>query len=213
MDQGTKTKVLNPMRQQLDELDALLQRMLALPVNHLDEPAGKAPAVQESPRARPVVAPAPPVPAPVSYATPQVLPAPTTVVMSSAAVAPPPVAKEPEASPFAFGPPRPGAAVAEPPAVHEKGPALEPRPARPEVRLPILERHLRQAERKAADRPGWLWPLVFCNDSYDRIAVRLGGPGLWLMRPGGRNLVGWVGLLCLAAAAALAALDWFGWTW
>jgi hypothetical protein len=28
---------LNPMRQQLDELDALLQRMLALPVNHLED--------------------------------------------------------------------------------------------------------------------------------------------------------------------------------
>ena len=30
----------NPMRQQLDELDALLQRMLALPVNQLEEPVG-----------------------------------------------------------------------------------------------------------------------------------------------------------------------------
>ena len=31
--------------------------------------------------------------------------------------------------------------------------------------------------------------------------------------PGRRALLGWAGLLLLAAACGLALGDWFGWTW
>src|SRR5262245_15842262 len=64
----------NPMRQQLDELDALLQRMLTLPVNQLDDapadpepqphaPAngvGRQPSMALHTDSRPVPPPAPP---------------------------------------------------------------------------------------------------------------------------------------------------------
>src|SRR5207248_9746276 len=52
------------MRQQLDELDALLQRMLELPINQLDDP----PAAPPEPR-RPAPAPA------VNYIAPEPPPA------------------------------------------------------------------------------------------------------------------------------------------
>src|SRR5437762_981711 len=58
----------NPTRQQLDELDALLQRMLALPLNPAEEPAPPPPAGQPVNYRTPVPEPTayrpPPAPAP-----------------------------------------------------------------------------------------------------------------------------------------------------
>src|SRR5258706_304594 len=55
------TPTANPTRQQLDELDALLQRMLSLPLNQLEGDLGVA-----SPPPQPPPRPAPP---PVGYST------------------------------------------------------------------------------------------------------------------------------------------------
>src|SRR5438105_550841 len=76
----------NPMRQQLDDLDALLQRMLSLPVNSLNEPGGSpAPAAPPAPldRARPKMAPVE-----ASVSTPQ------TPVLENKKVLPPRVEQE-----------------------------------------------------------------------------------------------------------------------
>src|SRR6185437_8783145 len=50
---------LNPTRQQLDELDALLKRMLELPVNQLDDSADEAEDVAEELASPPAVIPPP----------------------------------------------------------------------------------------------------------------------------------------------------------
>jgi hypothetical protein len=56
-------------------------------------------------------------------------------------------------------------------------------------------------------------PVVLLNRGYDRLAVRLGTPGRWLRHTAGRTLLGWTGLLLLAAAVTIALFDWFGWPW
>src|SRR5438270_649809 len=112
------------MRQQLDELDALLQRMLELPINQLDDP--------------------------------------------------------PAAEP-------PAVAVPEPPAM------------------------LRPPPRRREPPPVALWPLVAVNRLFDGVTGVFGWPGLWLRTPGGRSLLGFLGLLLLAAGVARGVLDALGW--
>jgi hypothetical protein len=88
---------VHPTRQQLDELDALLQRMLDLPVNQVDEEADGAPA-GETP-ARPVPQP------PVSYRVPEPPPAPPSLTAERAVGFKPQVrAPEPPARPPASYP-------------------------------------------------------------------------------------------------------------
>src|SRR5947208_12391861 len=68
---STATSSAQSMRQQLDDLDALLQRMLALPINQLDDPPPNVPprpdgALKTAAAARVEAAtppPAPPLPA------------------------------------------------------------------------------------------------------------------------------------------------------
>jgi hypothetical protein len=55
-------------------------------------------------------------------------------------------------------------------------------------------------------------PLVWFNAAFDALLTPFGPPGRWLKGKGGRGVLGAVGLLCLAGAAALAAYDGFGWT-
>jgi hypothetical protein len=56
-------------------------------------------------------------------------------------------------------------------------------------------------------------PVVLLNRGYDRLTMRLGTPGRWLRHAGGRTLLGWTGVLLLAAAVLIALFDWFGWPW
>jgi hypothetical protein len=64
--------------------------------------------------------------------------------------------------------------------------------------------------------PEWtplsLWPVVAFNCVFDACLIPWGPAGRWLKGPTGRALLGILGLLCLTAAAALAAADWIGWT-
>jgi hypothetical protein len=59
----------------------------------------------------------------------------------------------------------------------------------------------------------WLWPMVGLNFLLALPFHLLGPLGGWLTAPAGRNVLGFLGLLALAAAGALLALDGFGWTW
>ncbi len=56
-------------------------------------------------------------------------------------------------------------------------------------------------------------PLVAFNRAFDLALMPWGHAGRWLQRPTGRNVLGSVGVLCLAVAAALAVADGLGWTW
>jgi hypothetical protein len=60
--------------------------------------------------------------------------------------------------------------------------------------------------------PWYLWPFVGFNAAFDACLAPWGPVGGWLRGPTGRALLGILGLLCLTAAAALAAADWIGWT-
>jgi hypothetical protein len=215
-----------PTRQQLDELDALLQRMLELPVNKLADDAASEPA------------------GPVREAAALPLPETTTppvrlvVVEDHAAPAPPTPAARPELR--LVPPPEPAAAdegaadwvpfrSAWRPSAQTWGPLAEswwqaqgerPRLAAPDSAAaaegvtPAPEAAPPSAETTPAPpeappgppprQPGLLARSLggFDRAFYGSLGV-IGAPGRWLARPAGRLLVGLVGLACLGAALAL----------
>ncbi|HKI37505.1 MAG TPA: hypothetical protein VKA46_36960 [Gemmataceae bacterium] len=183
-----------PTRQQLDDLDALLQRMLALPVNPGEDPA-------DAKAAGP------------ADATPR-YPDPPAGNMILSEPEPPPAPSQPPPPPDRRPSPRPAA-----PRESVQLPLLNPVPPA-ERRAPVLpppERPQTPRQALAASRPRGipflLRPLLWLNRQFDSLAFNLGAPGRWLRRPAGRTLLGLVGLLLLAAAVALAFLDRIGWTW
>ena len=64
-----------------------------------------------------------------------------------------------------------------------------------------------------APLPWVCYPLLGINLVFDGLSWLLGPAGRWLRRPGGRAVLGGLGLLLLAAAVARGVLDWMGWTW
>jgi hypothetical protein len=58
-----------------------------------------------------------------------------------------------------------------------------------------------------------LLPLLWFNQGFDACLAPLGAPGRWLTGPGGRRILGTLGVLCLAGAAALAVTAGIGWKW
>ncbi len=177
-----------PTRRQLDDLDALLQRMLALPVEPAEEPQ------------------------PVGLPDPGPLfPDPLTPPAGNLILADPGL---PSLQPPAPPPPRAALAPESVPL-----PLLNPVPPterRPPV-LPPPDRSLSPRAALIASRPPspplLLRPVLWLNRLFDAAAFGLGAPGRWLRRPTGRTLLGLVGVLLLAAAAALALVDRIGWTW
>jgi len=246
----------SPMRQQLDELDALLQRMLTLPVNHVAErqdkvpheaPLAPLPAKVPSRLAAPAEKPSrppktvveekarPPLasdrPAPVSPS--EMLTGlrgpitifPTTSTAGTPSVAEPPPVRQVQSVtsspnidlPVVVPKPEPADTV-EPKRAEEMRslraaeaiPAIEPLlPRKPSAFLERHEARLR-VQRRAAP---WRLPLEWTNRLFDRCAVALGRPGLWLVRSEGREVLGWLGVGLLVAAAVILVGDWFGWTW
>jgi hypothetical protein len=57
-----------------------------------------------------------------------------------------------------------------------------------------------------------LWPLLAFNRAFDLALAPWGHPGRWLRGRAGRTVLGALGVLCLTAAAILAAADGLGWT-
>jgi hypothetical protein len=170
-------------RQQLDELDALLQRMLALPVAPVDEAdqAVEPPAVGTSSSNGSAHAGE-------EFAV-------RTVALihldpDRPETPPSPATSEQVATP--------DAAVPAPAPAPEPAAAGEPVPAPQRERRPL---------------PVWLRPVVWANRAFDHAAGWLGAPGRWLRRPWGRTLLGLSGLLLLAGAVAWVVLEWMGWPW
>jgi hypothetical protein len=166
------TNPAQPTRQQLDELEALMQQMLALPVNELDKESGGGTAsLHDS------------IPAHDESAVPTWQPGPAPDL--SQAVASQPVGPRPESSP--------SVAVQSAPTWGRKV--------------------LRTAAPQRRFRGEWLLaPLVWSNRTFDRTMMRLGRPGRWLRSRQGRTVLGWLGVVLLAAALARAIIDVIGWT-
>jgi hypothetical protein len=185
MEADMATPTPQPTRQQLDDLDALLQRMLALPVSPAGEPSPLATSLAESlapPEGNLIVEeplpPSPPPPAPLATHHPVHWPSES---VSLPLLNPVPLAER-------------------------RGPVLPP-PDRP-----LTPRQALAASRPPRP-PLLLRPVLWLNRLFDSTAFALGAPGRWLRRPTGRTLLGVVGLLLLAAAVALVVINRIGWTW
>jgi hypothetical protein len=212
------------MRQQLDELDALLQRMLALPINQLDEAT-----LGPEPSARSTPAPAHTAPVNDSGRSPAM----ALLRSSGPAESPSPPSEpwdpgwninlNPQQGSSILGPRSPAAAVRPPNA--ESAPAESVR--RPETAT-VVRPESRPEQPVATPAPTplpafvsrsvgppaplVLQPLVWVNRRFDAIITSFGPAGCWLRSPAGRNLLGVSGLLMLLGGLAWGALDFFGWT-
>lgn len=93
-------------------------------------------------------------------------------------------------------------------------PALptEAAPAAPAATVPASQLRL-SPEDAPASMPSALLPLLWFNQGFDACLAPLGAPGRWLCGPSGRQTLGFLGLTCLAAAAAIAITAGMGWTW
>jgi hypothetical protein len=213
------------MRQQLDELDALLQRMLTLPINQTDDGAADpAPAMNRSAEAPSAVGP--PL-APIRR--PQMM-----LLDGSAPVRPPqtPPANwdphwninlNPQQGSSILGPRSP---AAQPPQPQTAPPVWRAEtvayaPSQPEpTPQPPLSTPVAQFEARPAPRaqpqvedptPIPLAPLVGLNRAFDAVMICFGPPGQWFCTTAGRNLLGYAGLALLLGSAAWTATGWFGW--
>jgi hypothetical protein len=208
----------HPTRQQLDELEALMQRMLALPVNHLEEEELKTAQDSSSP-ATPSVSPrveeaGPARQGPARQAGPTTtMPARESQGARLEFVAPSPEQKNgpseaislrPSLSPPAFP-------VEKKPEESTAGPLSAPAPQplrstaerKPQV-APETPRRLAQSSGET-EKPvvgWWLLPLFWCNRAFDLATLLLGPLGRWLRGPGGRALLGWSGVVLLILTAA-----------
>lgn len=190
-----------PTRQQLDELDALMQRMLALPVEPAeailapDRAAGGTPPGQTEVSSAPAAPEGPARPAPVSLSARREehpgLPGKENAGGAPGGEAIAPAAVYPSVIFCSLS--SPGRTKP------EELPAPVASPASPAAELPRLGL--------------WLRALLGCNRIFDACTAGLGPLGRWLRGPRGRALLAWLGILLLAAALAWVALDGMGWSW
>jgi hypothetical protein len=221
---ATPTPAHLPTRQQLDEIDALLRRMLTLPPL-----AGEAGADSTIPPPASVAAPVA-----VSYPAPTIREIPPTrppaagdpVVQEWRAGWPqPPV---PQAgSVAAWGSPVPLATPAEVPYHPEPSPVPFYHPSAyfvpppPTTSQPATNtgagspRASPVAALAAAGPPPVspaLWPLIALNVTFNVLTYLLGPLGTWL-RGSGRTAMGRLGIGMILAAGVWAAGEWYGYDW
>jgi hypothetical protein len=193
---------LHPTRRQLDELDALMERMLELPVNPAAEEA-KSPAAEEPAFSSPSDT------SPFAEFSPHGI-ASYQTEESDASVTNPEGAFQFRSSNsvqengISSVPPRNG-----------QSPFRFTEPTSLNVNRNTGSRiaFTRTSTGVADDGPPpslWLWPVVGINHIYDAVMGGLGNPGR-IMRGTGRAWLGWVGLLMLAAALAWGVFDWLQW--
>jgi hypothetical protein len=226
-------------RQQLDELDALLQRMLSLPLSSADPATLKAPSTSaEAFAPLPPTLPAMPAAPPRSSSHAGVqawrvetVP-PVAQLMGSAPgqdelpLADP--VDSPAVPPYAPPPPQPRFSVPQIPSANPQGQA-----ASPSVPYPFMAVYGQSgqvpasAQEAAIPAPQWqspkavvepgtpfiLWPLVPVNWVFDLFTHLLGPLGFWLRRPSGRTALGWLGILMIVGAVGWAVADWYGMDW
>jgi hypothetical protein len=220
-------------KQQLDELDALLQRMLASPAPNAEstpsEPISSRannPAFSTPPPAVVYSSQAPIQSEPVAQPWLMQSPAPTAgsmysqAPMATAADAPvEPAVPEPRffAAQTSTAPaaqtPFPYAMVFGPLPVNQM-PAASPPPTNytPPGGIPAPQ----WAAPKIVETPPLpvsLWPLYVMNKLFDVVTLPLGPLGSWLRQSAGRNALGWLGVLMILGAIGWGVADWYGLNW
>ena len=225
-------------RQQLEELDALLQRMLALPSGANEPNPGEVASLPANPE---LFAPSPPTlplparpqangqpivqawrvqspPAPEALVFPfsgQQPPLATPVDCSAEYASPQPrffaspvvattTPANPAPLPYAmiFGPQAATAALAMPPGAAALG-----------TEIPVPQWEAAKSTAIAPPLPVSLWPILVLNKIFDLLTLPLGPLGSWLRRPGGRNVLGWLGILMILGAIGWGVADWYGLDW
>lgn len=61
--------------------------------------------------------------------------------------------------------------------------------------------------------PFYLWPFGVVDRTCGAILSAFGPPGRWIGQGGGKMLIGWLGLLMMAGAAAWGVMDYLGMSW
>jgi hypothetical protein len=184
------TNSLHPVRQQLDELDGLLQRMLELPVDPVTEnsPTPTLAHPWGEGKQGPVEANGNPV-----------------IVETSRVEMTPPEngLADPSFSHFQFQLSDSGSQTVAATDFTGLGsrPAADPRKPPP------------QTEEWEEEISVWLYPLVALNRAVDWPLFRLGRPGRWWLGAWGRTCLGLMGLLFLVGAFVWGILDWMQWSW
>ena len=186
---------LQSTKQMLDELDALMERMLSLPVNDLDS----APPFPQDVVKAPHVAPA--------------LAAKLTLLESPAGAAPTTNQSHP-----VFNPPHLGLPADAGRGMPEDTSYLsEPEPLSNNVVPPSFLSKLEPllAAIPESEKPlMWHWgygPLVWINQGFDRWTLFFGGVGEWLRGQAGRTALGLSGVVLTLAAFVWFLKDWLGW--
>lgn len=221
----------NPVRQQLDELDALLQRMLSLPMNQA--PAGSP--ISETRMAEPTPMPATPSlqdgwkqPAMMLLADSGPVPQPKTVEQArwdpswginlnpqngssilgarspAAAVHARPMPAEPPQQVWRSEP-----VAYAPPAPELARPEAPPEPAPPIIAMPEPAFRPRPSPRREPPS-AFAAPFAALDAMFNAIVSIVPLGSLLTTRPG-KNLVGFAGILMLMGGIAWGALDYFGW--
>ncbi len=186
---------LHPVRQQLDELDGLLQRMLELPVEPADSADPSRPQSWEKEREGDVEASG------------------NSALLESSGPEPgSSQSTSPLFSDFQFtlsdhGPETVAASLpASSPRLGQGWDGGRESAGQPQSSLP-------QADEWEERTSIWLWPLVALNRMADACLGRLGRPGRWWQGTWGRACLGLMGLLLLTGALLWGILDWMQWTW
>jgi hypothetical protein len=197
----------------LAELDALLERMMALPVNQAaDDPTERRD--DEPPEHLPIITVAeampdsPPFPAPAPhddlyYGT----------TFEEHRFGP----SEPEPTPPASRPPEPVTIWHRPrsESVPEVPPPFVPPPlsrSEPEPRA-NAQPSVPPPPEEVPPAPAWMAPLVGLDLAFRAVTAPFGVPGRWLRRPAGRSLLAVAGFAMLVAAGGVVLGDYLGWTW
>jgi hypothetical protein len=188
----------------LDELDALMERMLALPVTDLEENPGATVDARDRQHLAASLTILEPPPPPKPPELPPISPI-------GASGQSPLMRVDPSANPPVRGPRKQpvvpklsdvDASVTEVAEEDMLPPVVVRRPPANAEDLPQVRRPFSL----------WYWqPLLWINQLYDRSTHTLGPVGQWLRSGRGRSVLGLAGLSFLGLAAVWLLRDWLGW--
>jgi hypothetical protein len=192
-------------RKQLDDLDALLQRMLELPVSPVEEekldysysgdgesaiPSYEYNPAEEAPSNESSLFPVNNVSAMGEQAPTPDQPEPSTVWVGFASYS----ASEVEASREAFG-------------------AFQSQEAKTEDSPPENVERFLPEDSYQAEHSKMTAALLWIDDLFQSAVSGWGSFGRWLRGPGGRIFLGGLGIMLMAVAVTLLMVSRFGWTW
>jgi hypothetical protein len=204
----TNDTTLQSTKQMLDELDALMEKMLSLPTNDADDAPPFPQEVIKPPAWTPTLSATltllePPAPGPLT--------SPPTA--SSYFSTPEPLSAHPSVNPphFASDPALPG------PAPIGYQPALQPEPLTNQVVPSSVLRELQPLLERIPEPATpvttlWIYlPLLWINQAFDRSTTILGPAGFLLRSQVIRALLGLSGVALMVLAVGWFLKDWLGW--